>query len=241
MTSSAAFGDVMRDFLSDVERANQDAVHEVADVIISCWESGGLLYAAGAGHSLAAVNETFYRAGGLAFVRPVHEERLFPLNGANSSTAAERKKGLAAEVLDSYALSSADTLVVFSNSGINHYPVELAVGARELGVRVVGVTSVVASSEAPRRADHRLYEISDVVLNTLVPPGDAAWPAETPQTGPLSSLANCFVWNLVLVAIHEQAAKRGLDIPTWKSANSGDPNANARTLERYQQRIPELG
>jgi uncharacterized phosphosugar-binding protein len=241
MTSSGSFGEIMRDFLAEVERANENTVAEVADLIISCWSNGGLLYSAGAGHSLAAVNETFYRAGGLAFVRPVHDASLFPLNGANSSTDAEREVGLAADVLARYDLSDDDALVVFSNSGINPYPIELVLGAKERGARVIGVTSILGSLQAPLRAGHRLCEISDVVLDTLVPPGDAAWPIEAPQTGPLSSLANCFVWNLVLVAIHEHAGKNNIEIPTWRSANVGDGNSNARTLERYQQRIPELG
>lgn len=241
MAARHAFASVMLDHLQEVEHVNGDAVARVADVIVSCWAKGGLLYAAGAGHSLAAVNEAFYRAGGLAFVRPIHDSRLLPLNGATGSTEAERQPGLADEVLTRYDLTPADTVVIFSNSGINYYPVELAQRARELGATVIAVTSVQASSAAPLRAGKRLYEISHDVLDTRVPPGDAAWPAPEPQTGPLSSLANAFLWNLVLAEVYAHATDHELDLPIWISANSGDASANVRTLAKFQARIPELG
>lgn len=234
------FGALMRDFLSDVEDANTAAVSSVSDAIVQCTADGGLVYAAGAGHSLAAVNEAFYRAGGLAFVRPIHDARLLPLNGAQASTDAERESGLAAEILAKYEITASDVLIVFSNSGINFYPVELALAAKEIGIMVIAFTSLTASAAAPLRAGYRLFDIADICLDTRVPPGDAAWPTEAPVTGPMSSLANCFLWNLVLAEVHRTAAERGVELPMWVSANSSDADANARTLAAYADRVPEL-
>lgn len=234
------FGELMRGFLADVEDANVDGVRSVGDAIVQCASDGGLVYAAGAGHSLAAVNEAFYRAGGLAFVRPIYDPRLFPLNGAETSTITERESGLAAEVLTRYGLTASDVVLIFSNSGINFYPVELALAAKEIGATVVAFTSQAASAEAPLRAGHRLFEIADICLDTKVPPGDAAWPIESPVTGPVSSLANCFLWNLVLAEVDRLAGVRGVDLPVWVSANSSDADTNGRTLAEYADRIPEL-
>ncbi|PSK99211.1 putative phosphosugar-binding protein [Haloactinopolyspora alba] len=233
-------GAMMRDFLHAVEAANASAASAVGSLIVRCWSADHLVYAAGAGHSLAAVNETFFRAGGLAFVRPVHDPRLFPLNGARASTTAERESGLAADVLSRYAVGAGDVVVIFSNSGINPYPVELAQLSSEAGATVVAVTSTAASSAAPLRAGRRLYELADRTLDTLVPPGDAAWPPDGAATAPLSSLANVFVWNLVLAAAHVEAVERGLEIPMWRSANTAEGESNESVMDTYHSRIPEL-
>ena len=42
-----------------------DGIHRAADAIVATGRAGGLVRPAGAGHSLAAVLETFFRAGGL--------------------------------------------------------------------------------------------------------------------------------------------------------------------------------
>lgn len=234
-------GSMMREYLHEVEQANAAQVSAVGALIVECWSQGRLVYSAGAGHSLAAVNETFYRAGGLAFVRPIHDPRLFPLNGARASTVTERESGLAAEVLAEYPVGAGDVVIVFSNSGINPYPVELAQLSSEAGASVVAVTSTVASAAAPLRAGRRLYEVADRTLDTLVPPGDAAWPPGEPTTGPLSSLANIFLWNLVLASAHVVALERGVDMPMWRSANTDAATSNDSLLDEYLPRIPELG
>ena len=44
------------------------------------------------------VLETFYRAGGLAFVRPLVQDELIPINGARQATELERTPGVGAVV-----------------------------------------------------------------------------------------------------------------------------------------------
>src|SRR5699024_4127112 len=84
---------------------NQDGVASAAEAIVQTGRTGGLLYTAGAGHSLAAVMETFFRAGGLAFVRPLWDEHILPLHGARDSTSAERAPGLGAGVAERAGLT----------------------------------------------------------------------------------------------------------------------------------------
>jgi uncharacterized phosphosugar-binding protein len=67
-------------------------------------------------------------------------------------------------------------MVVFSNSGINALPIEVALAAKEAGLRVVAVTSLAHSrSVEPRHSSgQRLFELADVTIDTHVPTGDAA-------------------------------------------------------------------
>lgn len=223
--------------VSRVVQDNHDELLEAADAIAASARNEGLLYAAGAGHSLAAVMETFFRAGGLAFVRPLWDQSILPLAGALASTTAERKAGLGTDVAQHAGITDADTVLIFSNSGVNPYPVEIAQHAREVGACVISMTSAAASAAAPTRAAHRLFEISDIVLDTAVPPGDVTWPVQAPVTAPASTIITASLWAAILRQIDTIAP----DVPRWKSANiTGTDDFNAALVERFAPRIPEL-
>jgi uncharacterized phosphosugar-binding protein len=223
--TASEYGNLVRAHLTQVEQHNAGAIEDVAGLFLRGIQAGGLVLTAGAGHSLAAVAETFYRAGGLACVYPLYHPDVFPLHGAKASTSAERLAGLAAGVFGKVGLSGHDALVVFSTSGVNPYPVELAIAAREAGIPVVAVTS----------------ENATIVLDTLVAPGDSSYPAEAPVTAALSTLANAFLWNQVLARLLDKAAGTGFEVPLWRSSNvPGGDEANARYFELYGSRIPPL-
>lgn len=195
MTDSipTSYGTIVGDHLARIEKHNAEAIDRAASAILTTVRADGTVYTAGAGHSLAAVAETFYRAGGLALIRPLYHPDLLPMHGARSSTTAERRSGLAEEVLGKVDITGEDTLVVFSHSGINPYPVELAAAGRAAGCPVIAVTSTAAGAAAPRRSHSTVAEQADVILDTLVPPGDAAYPASrrSRQRCPRSPPASC--------------------------------------------------
>jgi uncharacterized phosphosugar-binding protein len=230
------------DWQAAIAERNADVLDAAADMVVIRIERDGILFAGGAGHSLAAVCEAFYRAGGLVPVRPLYHPRLLPLVDAWDSTMAEREPGLAEDVVSAAEPGPCDLLVVFSNSGSNPYPVELAGAFVVRELPVIAFTSLEASAGAPARADARLAEVADVVIDTGVPPGDVSYPPDGPQTVPLSTLGNAFAWSLLLARVHDRALERGTALPLWSSANvPGGDEANAALLRRYAGRIPELG
>lgn len=229
--------DDLTDLVARVVRDNRQALLDSAEAIAASAQQGGLLYAAGAGHSLAAVMETFFRAGGLAFVRPLWDPSILPLAGARASTAAEREAGLGASVARRAGIDARDTVLIFSNSGVNPYPVEIALHARSVGATVIAMTSVSSSRSAPQRAEHRLFELSDIVLDTAVPAGDVTWPPDAPRTSPASTIITASLWAAILREIDTIAP----DAPRWRSANvAGTDDLNAALVARFSPRIPEL-
>jgi uncharacterized phosphosugar-binding protein len=227
--------------LADVEQANAEAVRAAAELVLGVIRADALVFTAGAGHSLAAVAETFYRAGGLACVYPLYHPELLPLHGAQHSTTTERRTGLAEEVLAERAPGPDDVLVVFSTSGVNPYPVELAVGAKARGASVIAVTSRACVAAAPRRSSSTLVEEGTVVLDSLVIPGDSSYPPDAPRTAPLSTVVNAFLWNLVLARVFDSGAAEGIDVPLWRSSNvEGGDEANAALLAKYGAIVPQL-
>lgn len=224
-------------FVDEVVTHNGAALDATAEAIVRTIRAGGLVRTAGAGHSLAAVMESFYRAGGLAAVRPLWHPSLLPLADALGSTLAERTEGLGTEVAQAADIEARDTVIVFSNSGINRFPIELTRAALAAGATVVAVTSIAASSAAEPRAGGRLYELATIVLDTLVPPGDVSWPIEAPVTVPRSSLATNALWSALLARIVDLDPS----VDLWRSANvEGNDEANASLMSRLAPRIPEL-
>ncbi|MEU4668299.1 SIS domain-containing protein [Amycolatopsis sp. NPDC023774] len=227
--------------LAAAREANAEALTAAADLVLGVIRSDALVFTAGAGHSLAAVAETFYRAGGLACVYPLYHPELLPLHGAQHSTKTERRSGLAEEVLAERAPGPDDVLVVFSTSGVNPYPVELAAGARRRGASVIAVTSRACVAAAPRRSATTLVEEATVVLDSLVIPGDASHPAAAPRTAPLSTVVNAFLWNLILAEVYDRGTAEGIDVPLWRSSNvEGGDEANTALLAKYGPRVPAL-
>lgn len=227
----------LNELVTRVVATNQETLEAASEAIVRSARDGGLLYAAGAGHSLAAVMETFFRAGGLAFVRPLWDEAVLPLAGARASTSAEREPGLGRGVAERAGITEKDTVLIFSNSGANPYPVEIAAYARSVGATVIAMTSVEASAAAPKRADHRLFEISDIVVDTAVPAGDVTWPLDAPATAPASTILTASLWAVIL----RQIDMIDPEVPRWKSANvPGTDDFNAGLVERFAPRIPEL-
>jgi uncharacterized phosphosugar-binding protein len=235
------FGAAVREHLRLVEDRNAAALDAVADRLLDVVRADRLVHAAAAGHSLAAVLETFYRAGGLACVRPLFHPGLLPLHGAQASTQLERVPGLAATLVAQAQVQPGDVGVIFSNSGVNAFPVEIARELKERGAHVVAFTSRPHMDNAPARSFAKLGELADVLLDTDIPPGDAVVPTPSGTTGALSTLCSTYLWNLLLIRLTALAAANEVSVPLWQSSNlPGGDAANARHLNHYRAHVPTL-
>lgn len=235
-------GERMREHLRRVEDANRETLEVVTQAALAVVRADGLIYAAGTGHSIALLLESFYRAGGLACVYPIFHPALLPLEGGAVSTALERVPGFGMQLVRRAAPSPSDLAVIFSNSGVNPVPVEMAEEFRAAKTPVVGVVSREHMRRAPARHPRKLGAVVDHLLDTLVPYGDAAYDAGAgAATMPLSSLSGIFLWNLLLGRLSALAAASGLSLPLWTSANvEGGDARNQALLDRYRRRIPSL-
>jgi len=170
---------------------------------------------------------------------------MLPLNGGRASTAAERRGGAGTALLAEAGVVAGDCLVVASQSGVNPVPIELAARGRELGATVIAITSVAhgRSVESRDASGRRLPDVADVVIDTCTPVGDAAFAVApgSASVAPLSTIATCHVWNLLLVSIAARARSDGIELPIWRSSNI--PGGDAwidELMGRYANRIAAL-
>jgi uncharacterized phosphosugar-binding protein len=242
MSTGNQFGAQMREHLARVEATNREVLERVADHMYHVVESDGLIYVGGTGHSMSLMLESFYRAGGLACVQPLYSAALLPLHGGADSTLAEKTSGFGRILIARYAPGPGDIAFIFSNSGVNAVPVELADELRNCGTPVVAVVSLAHLRAAPARAPHKIDTVADYIIDTLVPYGDAAYPTGSGvNTAGLSSLAGVYLWNLLLTRLADRAAADGLCLPIFTSANvEGGVERNAELFKRYRDRVHTL-
>lgn len=229
--------DSARQLFDTLQAAETDNIRRAADWMADSIMGGGIPHVFGSGHSRIPAKEVFIRAGTLSCLRAMEVNQ--------DLDRFERLEGVSAVLLDQYALQARDMLFVISNSGINPLPVELAMGAKDIGVPVVGLTSMAHSTSVASRhsSGKRLFEVVDLVIDTHVPPGDAALDLEglSAKVGPLSTLSGVAIMNAIVVAAIAEILARGGQPPVRISRNmpGGDQN-NRRFKEKYGSRIPEL-
>jgi uncharacterized phosphosugar-binding protein len=219
----------------------REAGRLVADVL----RADRLVHVFGTGHSHMLAEEGLYRAGGLAPVNAILESGLMLHEGAAVSTRLEKLPGYSPIVADKYRFEEGDLLIVISNSGVNAAPVEIALLAREAGLKVLAICSVAYSkSVEPRRGvSARLYEIADLTLDNLGEPGDAVVEVDGTglKVGPTSTVIGAALLNAVFVEATCTLAAEGVDPPVYRSSNMpGASEHNRRLVERFKARIRHL-
>jgi len=130
--------------------------------------------------------------------------------------------------------------MLFSHSGINPVILDIAVEAKQLGMAVVGVTSIPHSSQVESRhsCGKRLYELADVVVDTRVPLRDAAVDIEGLEdpVGPTSTIVAVAAAHAIVAATVEELVARGNQPRIMVSPNVREAAAaHAHNDENYEQ------
>lgn len=200
-----------------------------------------IVHTFGTGHSHMIGLELFVRAGGLANVNAMLDSTVMTAEGARRSAEIERISGLAKVIWDQHEVEEDDIMIVISNSGRNAMPIEMAMMAKEKGLKVIGITSMDQSQKYPSRhpSGKKLFEIVDIVLDNKVPPGDGLLTIEGTLTGAISSIAGIFLVNLVATEAMKIAHQKGIKLPIYYSQNI-DGYSNEELYSIYKNRIKHL-
>jgi len=220
-------------------------IREAGRLVAEVLRADRLVHVFGTGHSHMLAEEGLYRAGGLAPVNAILESGLMLHEGAAVSTRLEKLPGYSPIVADKYGFEEGDLLIVISNSGVNAAPVEMALLAREAGLKVLAISSVgySKSTEPKPGVSARLYEIADLTLDNLGEPGDAVVEVDGTglKVGPTSTVIGAALLNAVFVEATCTLAAEGVEPPVYRSSNMpGASEHNRRLVERFKARIRHL-
>ncbi len=133
-----------------------------------------------------------------------------------------------------------DTMLIFSHSGINAVTLDIAAGAKEIGMKLIGVTSIPHSSKVPSRhsCGKRLFELADVVIDTGAPLGDAGVHIEGLEdpVGATSTSVAIAVGQAINAATVEKLVERGVEPFVMVSPNTTDKaRANVQNDRNYAE------
>ena len=156
------------DCLTKIESEERERLNAVSRLIADTIKNDGLIFTFGCGHSHLPGLDAFYRAGGLANVSPMLDTDLMLHNGAAKSSRMEKMSGVAGEVFRRYTPSEKDMIFIFSASGKNQVPIEMAQAAKKAGVKSVGVSSLAYAEQGGK-----LHENVEIAIDCKVPYGDA--------------------------------------------------------------------
>ena len=179
------------------------------------------------------------RAGGLV---PVNQILDFG-GGSPSACRVTRRRSLTP--YDAQSSCVARALIVISNSGINAFPSRWRCSPAIAAWDDRASRSRKSRAAASRHpSGKRLFEVSDVVLDTHAVPGDAAveLPGTAQRTGATSTIAGAFLVNLLMLRTLEVLQDHDYEPPILVSQNL--PGADARNeslFRKYRSRIRRAG
>jgi uncharacterized phosphosugar-binding protein len=199
----------------------RDALDRAASLCTEAIAADGLVHLFGCGHSRMLCEEMTPRQGcfvgwhtivelGLTF----HNLIVGP-NGLRQSLHLEKTTGYAEQILRNFAFGPKDVMIVISTSGIREVIVEMAEGAKQRGLAVIGVLSRAHCEQArpAHTSGKKLLDVADVVLDNGAPIGDSLLELEdsTGKTGPFSTLGGAMVMNMLRCEVAQRLVQRGIE------------------------------
>ena len=224
------------DILTKIETEEKAIINRVSELVAKTIKDGGLVFVFGCGHSHLPGLDAHYRAGGLANVSPILDTDLMLHNGAAKSSRMEKMSGLAGEILRRYTPTDKDLLFIFSASGKNRVPIEMAIAAKVYGINTVGVSSLNYIHHGGE-----LHKYTDYHIDCKIPYGDACIDVGNAKMGGLSTYSACFILNSCLIQGAMLADSEGFDVPIYISGNvEGGREHNVILENKYLGRVKHL-
>lgn len=230
--------------IDEIRATEKPAILKAARMIADHVSKDKIVYVFGpGGHSNLAAMEVFFRAGGLMHISAILNQETMLSNGALKSMQTERLPGYGKIVIEDYGIGEGDLLWVVNAYGINSATIDAALTAKARGAKVIGVSSRNHAETCP--PDHparhpskkNLHDIVDCAIDCKVKLGDATIKLEglEQKIGALSTYANAYVMNSVVVEAINMLVNEGIEPPIFRSGNCpGGDEWNNRFLEKFR-------
>jgi uncharacterized phosphosugar-binding protein len=240
-----------RAVLDALESTQLDNIRAAATIMADSIAAERWVHTFGCGHATIPVEEMYPRIGGFVGFHPMIElpltffTRITGEMGIHQFLFLERAEGYGREIMKSYTFDPRDTMWIFSHTGINNVNIDVALRAKELGMRVVATGSAqeMAGAQSRHSSGRKLFDIADVVIDSCVPAVDASVPLEnhSDKVGPISTMGFVAVVWMTITTVAEILAARGVRLHIHPSHNiPGDTTARERldsALAEYKRRI----
>jgi uncharacterized phosphosugar-binding protein len=232
--------------LSEIRAKQAEAIDRAASLCADSIAADKLVFSFGTGHGALPALEMFPRTGTIVGFRPIVESTMISFHrvwgdmGARQYRFIHAVEGYGKAILRSHQLDPADAMVLFSHSGVNAVILDIALGAKEKGLKLIAVTSLPHSSATASRhsSGKRLFEVADVVIDTGASLSDASLRIEgleAPVGANSTSIAIAIAHALVS-ATAEKLVARGVQPMVMVNPNTaGKEAANVANDRNYEE------
>ncbi len=204
--------------------------------------SDRVIHVFGCGHSQMFAMEVFYRAGGLVPVNALLIPHLALFPKAKLSTLQERVEGFTGNYLKLEDVDAKDTMIVVSISGRNAGVVDMALEAKNIGMKVVALVSKQFATDTTSRhsSGKNLMDVADVVIDIKCVSGDAALNIDglDPSFCGTSTVLGMSVMEAIVAQTIENCVQNGYVPPIYVSSNLDKGDAiNDLHIKKYSKLI----
>jgi len=234
----------MKKVLEKIEKTQRENIIKAADYVVESITNDGMWYIIDTGHML--MHEAVGRTGGMMAIRPIkinceiNNPTRYRDSGGRKKISYDMVPGFPEFVLSQCNIRQGDVLIIGSVSGYNNLPVQLALAARSMGVKTIGITSVEYSSKlkSVHPSSLRLFEAVDVVLDNCTNYSDTLVHVPELDRGicPASGIAASYlIWALQSTVV-EKLIRKGLTPSVYISNHM--PNAaviNSEAWKHYEE------
>jgi len=240
-----------REIMTRIEETQITNIRKAAELMADTIEAERWVHTFGCGHATLPVEEMYPRIGGFVGFHPMIElpltffTRITGEMGVRQFVFLERVEGYGKEIMKGYDFDKRDIMWLFSHSGINNVNIDVALTAREKGMKVIVFGSAAAAKGRQSRhsSGKTIFDLADIIVDTCAPLEDASVVLKNHQDkiGPVSTMAfvTC-VW-MTITTVAEILADRGVKLYIHPSHNvPGNENARVRldeALSEYKRRV----
>lgn len=228
--------------LAEVRDGQGPAIDKAAEACAASIAADKLVFSFGTGHGALPALEMFPRTGTIVGFRPIVESTMISFHhvwgdmGARQYRFIHAVEGYGKAILRSHQLDPADSIVLFSHSGVNAVILDIALDAKEKGLTVIGVTSLPHSSNSPSRhsSGKRLFEVADVVVDTGASLADATVHIDGLEApvGANSTSVAIAIAHAIVSTTAEKLVRRGVQPFVMVNPNTAGKEAANRANDR---------
>ena len=235
-----------------LDEINQESIKSAASMLKEIIKKDKLIYVVGTGgHDYLVAQEMFLRPGGFVNIQPLFTSGLDLSHGGLRSIIIERCSGYISGVLDYHAPLAGNVLIVISSYGISNTAIETVIRGKELGAKIIAITSTSFCKSVPidhparHKSKQNLYEMDqvDILIDNKLPSTDAvvSFKKMDLMVSPVSTVLNVFILNSLVAATAGELISDGIKPKIWKNFNlPGGDGYNQEIINKFSNRIKKL-
>ena len=239
-----------RGIMQKIEETQLENIKAAATAMADSIEKNKWVHTFGCGHATIPVEEMYPRIGGFVGFHPMVELPMTFFTGITGQMGIhqflflERAEGYGNAIMKNYNFDKEDCMWIFSHTGINNVNIDIALRAKEIGMKVIvfGSANEAKGKVTRHPSGKTIFEIADIVVDSCVPVVDASVVLKNHQDkiGPVSTLGFVTLVWMTITTCAEILAERGVKLFIHPSHNvPGDTTAHERLdacLAEYKRR-----